>query len=32
MRRAIAYHNEISRIVTEIGNFRKADNPCITGY
>ena len=32
MRRAIADHNEISRIVTEIGNFRKADNPCITGY
>ena len=32
MRRAIADHNEISRIVTEIGNFRKADNPNITGY
>ena len=32
MRRAIDDHNEISRIVTEIGNFRKADNPNITGY
>ena len=32
MRRAIDDHNEISRIITEIGNFRKADNPCITGY
>ena len=32
MRRAIAEHNVISRIVTEIGNFRKADNPNITGY
>ena len=32
MRRAIDDHNEISRIITEIGNFRKADNPSITGY
>ena len=32
MRRAIDDHNEISRIITEIGNFRKADNPNITGY
>ena len=32
MRRAIYDHNEISRIITEIGNFRKADNPNITGY
>ena len=32
MRCAIDDHNEISRIITEIGNFRKADNPSITGY
>ena len=32
MRKAIEDHNEISRIITEIGNFRKADNPNITGY
>lgn len=32
MRHAIDDHNEISRIITEIGNFRKADNPSITGY
>ena len=32
MRRAIDDHNKISRIITEIGNFRKADNPNITGY
>ena len=32
MRRAIDDHNEISRIITEIGDFRKADNPSITGY
>ena len=32
MRKAIEDHNEISRIITEIGNFRKAENPNITGY
>ena len=32
MRQAIEDHNEISRLVTEIGNFRKLDNPNITGY
>lgn len=32
MLKAIEDHNEISRIITEIGNFRKADNPNITGY
>ncbi|MGL4370106.1 MAG: 2-hydroxyacyl-CoA dehydratase family protein [Spirochaetota bacterium] len=29
---AIARHNEICRIITEIGNLRKASNPVITGY
>mgnify|MGYP004629177315 FL=1 len=32
MRAAIADHNELSRIITEIGDFRKLDNPPITGY
>ena len=32
MRAAIADHNEISRIITEIGDRRKLDNPHITGY
>ena len=32
MRRAIDDHNEISRIITEIGDFRKSENPNITGY
>lgn len=32
MRAAIEDHNEISRIITEIGNLRKAENPVITGY
>ena len=32
MRAAIADHNEISRIITEIGDRRKLDNPNITGY
>lgn len=30
--KAIDDHNEISRIITEIGNFRKLPNPPITGY
>ena len=29
---AIKDHNEISRIITEIGDLRKAANPVITGY
>ena len=29
---AIRDHNEISRIITEIGDLRKAANPVITGY
>jgi len=29
---AIEDHNEISRIITEIGDFRKEENPRITGY
>jgi benzoyl-CoA reductase/2-hydroxyglutaryl-CoA dehydratase subunit BcrC/BadD/HgdB len=29
---AIKRHNEVCRIITEIGNFRKAPNPVITGY
>ena len=32
MRKAIEDHNEISRIITEIGDLRKAANPVITGY
>ena len=32
MRAAIADHNEISRIITEIGDRRKLDKPNITGY
>ena len=32
MRKAIEQENELSRIITEIGNFRKLDNPPITGY
>ena len=30
--RAIDDHNEICRIITEIGNMRKLENPPITGY
>lgn len=29
---ALERHNEICRIITEIGNLRKLDNPPITGY
>lgn len=32
MRKAIEDHNEISRVITQIGGFRKLDNPPITGY
>ncbi|MDO5445556.1 MAG: 2-hydroxyacyl-CoA dehydratase family protein [Eubacteriales bacterium] len=29
---AIAEHNEVCRLITEIGSYRKLDNPTITGY
>lgn len=32
MRKAVEIHNEVCRIITEIGEFRKEDNPRITGY
>lgn len=32
MREAIERHNELCEVVTEIGNFRKLENPPITGY
>ena len=32
MRRAIDEHNRLCALVTQIGNFRKAENPAITGY
>ena len=32
LKAAIDDHNEISRIITEIGNLRKLPNPPITGY
>ena len=32
IRAAIRDHNEISRVMTEIGDLRKAENPVITGY
>ncbi len=32
IRRAVAEHNEVCRILTEIGRMRKAENPVITGY
>ncbi len=32
VRKAVAEHNEICRIITEIGEYRKEDNPRITGY
>ena len=32
MLKAVEDHNEISRLVTEIGDYRKLDNPPITGY
>lgn len=30
--KAVEEHNEVCRIMTEIGNLRKAENPVITGY
>ena len=32
IRAAVAEHNEVCRIITEIGDFRKSENPNITGY
>ena len=32
LRAAIDMHNEVCRIITELGNFRKLDDPPITGY
>ncbi|MED9994791.1 MAG: 2-hydroxyacyl-CoA dehydratase family protein, partial [Oscillospiraceae bacterium] len=32
IRAAVAEHNEVCSIISEIGEMRKADNPVITGY
>ncbi|MGI5979061.1 MAG: 2-hydroxyacyl-CoA dehydratase family protein [Oscillospiraceae bacterium] len=32
VRKAVEEHNEVCRLITEIGNFRKLENPPITGY
>ena len=32
IRKAVAEHNEICRLITEIGEYRKLDVPTITGY
>ena len=32
IRKAVEEHNEVCRIMTEISQMRKADNPVITGY
>ena len=32
IRKAVQTHNEVCRIISEIGRMRKADNPVITGY
>ena len=32
IRPAVAEHNEVCSIISEIGEMRKADNPVITGY
>lgn len=32
LRKAVNEQNEISRLITEIGDYRKEDNPRITGY
>ena len=29
---AVEQHNEVSRLINEIGDYRKLDNPTITGY
>ena len=32
LRQAVAEHNEVCRIISEIGQMRRAENPVITGY
>ena len=32
MKKAIEEHNEVCRLIQEIGEYRKLDNPTITGY
>lgn len=32
MRKAVELHNKVCRLITQIGEFRKEDNPRITGY
>ena len=32
IRKAVAEHNEVCSLIQEIGEFRKADNPVMTGY
>ncbi len=32
MRKAVEEHNEVCRLITKIGEYRKEDNPRITGY
>jgi benzoyl-CoA reductase/2-hydroxyglutaryl-CoA dehydratase subunit BcrC/BadD/HgdB len=32
IKKAVELHNEVCRLITEIGKFRKEDNPRITGY
>lgn len=32
LRKAVEIHNEVCRIITEIGEYRKFKNPTITGY
>ena len=32
IRKAVKEHNEVCRIISEIGEMRKAENPVITGY
>lgn len=32
LRKAVAQHNELCRVLNEIGSYRKLDNPVITGY
>lgn len=32
LRKAVELHNEVCRLITEIGEYRKEENPRITGY
>ena len=32
IRKAVEEHNEVCRLINEIGDYRKLDNPTITGY